>query len=703
MSRYLFPLSLFLSALLLFIIQPMVAKILLPLYGGTPAVWTVCMLFFQMVLLAAYGYAWILSRIGAVYRWRWLHLGLCLVSLLLLPLMFSPQLGQGTPEHDILLQLVLQVGLPLLVLATSAPLLQFAFSQSRYKQAEDPYFLYAASNIGSLLALLAYPFFVERFLELQQQFVIWSGLYFLYLFLLSMVLFAVRFEQGTQVQAKLHQALGYVKPLHWIFLSFVACSLMLSVSFYITTDVAVTPLFWVLPLALYLLSFIVTFAKRPWSHAGVIRVLPYVLILPVLSFILGLQQISVAFLVFGNLLGFFFLALFCHGELVRRRPPAQHLTAFYFYIALGGCLAGLFNGLLAPRLFNAAYEYPLIFLLALSCLPKPSFKSGRGLFLAIMLLLFLNAILPQWSWLQGFRLYHGAEILALIGLIFGQMRRVYWLVSMSFLFVLIWLPVFKPTQILSQARNFYGIKQVFDKEGVHVLINQSTLHGFQIPGQKNQGTFAYYGAVLPVMKTLQNLQQEPLQAMVIGLGTGSMACQFRPQDNVNLVEIDEQVIKIASNPKLFSYLRDCPPKIHLLKQDGLMAVKEAKDNFYDVLVLDAFSSDAIPVHLLTQEAVALYQQKLKKDGVILANISNRHLRLLPVLSAAARPLDLIVLFRRQASIPSLGQFDSEWAILTTNERLAFQLTSLGWHFLAEPTTIKPWTNRYSNVISLLKW
>ena len=300
-------------------------------------------------------------------------------------------------------------------------------------------------------------------------------------------------------------------------------------------------------------------------------------------------------------------------------------------------------------------------------------------------------------------MYHVIDIFALSLILIwpGNARRLF--VGMTILFVFIFMPWFKSTQVLSQQRNFYGIKQVFSQAGAHVLLSQSTVHGFQVlDGNLTDGSRAYYGAVFPVVQRLQAVHQ-PLHAMVVGLGTGIMACQFRKQDTLTIVEIDEQVIDIANNPRLFTYLRDCPPQTTLIKNDGLLAVEHTADASYDLMVMDAFNSDAIPVHLLTLEALALYKKKITPDGVILIHISNRHLHLLPVLTGAARQLDMILLQKSQAYNSSLGQFPAEWALLTTNERFASSLTGKqGWHFVTEATT-QLWTNDYSNLIPLIKW
>jgi len=620
---FLFPATLFLSAGLLFIIQPMVAKVLLPVYGGTPAVWTICMLFFQMSLLLAYAYAWFLSRIKTGKRWRLIHIALCLLSIMALPLTFSPTHDHGMPELGILINLVAKLGLPLFIVASSAPLLQFAFSQTINTQARDPYYLYVASNAGSLLALLSYPFIIERCIGIQQQFFGWNGVYVLYLLLLMGILFFVQYEPlpTTAIRTKI----GVKQALVWMLFSFIPCSMMLGVTFYISTDLASTPLFWVFPLSLYLLSFVLTFSKKPFlSEAWVNRHLLTIQFIYIVGFTVGPHVLDVIPLIFLNCLGFFAFALLCHRKLVSSRPPVGELTAFYFFLALGGVLAGLFNGIVAPRLFSYALEYPLVLLLAITSMPYPK-----------------NSVIKM-------SVYCGMTILLLAMM----------------------LPSLKPLQTLSQQRNFYGVKRVFSQAGAHVLMSQNTLHGFQLikDAQASNGSTAYYGGMYHVVRKMM-ANQASLEVMVLGLGAGTMARQFRAEDRVTMVEIDEQMINIATNPNYFTYLQDSEAHLFIKKGDGRLAVKELKDASLDLLVMDAFNSDAIPIHLLTLQALTMYKKKLNPNGIILVNISNRHLNVLPILTGAGRVLDMIVLHQATVGNNRLGQFASEWALLTTNEAL----------------------------------
>lgn len=704
MQSILFPASLFLSALLLFVIQPMVAKVLLPFYGGTSAVWTVCMLFFQTILLLSYAYAWLLSRLKGGVHWRVIHAVLCLISVVLLPIMLVPKVNVGAPDLMILKSLFLQLGLPLLVIGASAPLLQYAYSQTQGKNASDPYFLYVISNMGSLLALLSYPWLIERFSGVIQQFQVWNGIYFLYLGLLWAVLFLVRYDSSTNEDIRM-VPVPWRQQATWVFWGFMPCSLMLGVTAYITTDVAATPLFWVIPLALYLISFMITFAQKPIvTHAWVRRNVLWVAVFPILGFIIGDNQILALELILANLAAFIMFALFFHGELVRTRPHRAQLTLFYFCMALGGMFAGIINGLFAPRFLTQAYEYPFVFWLAIICIPLQSKPTRLNAWLIPILILgcfILNQSLGEENW---FHIHHVFPLIALLLLMTATNNKSCFAAGAAILMISVIHPWFKPVTILTQQRNFYGVKQVFSKNGANVLLSQNTLHGFQILGQdqKINGTLAYYGSVLPVVQQLQNIYPS-LHAMVLGLGTGILTCQFRDTDKVVMVEIDKQVINIAKDPHFFTYLRDCPAKPKLIEDDGRLAMTKEANAAYELLILDAFNADAVPVHLLTLEAFKLYKEKLTGDGVILANITNRHLRLLPVLTAAGRELDMIVLHRFQPPAYHLGQFPSEWVLLTTNESLtSYLLSKKGWRFVTNPET-RLWTNDYSNLVPLLKW
>lgn len=706
MAQWLFSFTLFLSAFLLFAIQPMVGKILLPAYGGTPAVWTLSMLFFQILLLLAYAYAWCLGRFHHSWHWRLIHLVVIALAFTAYPLDFVAVNTDSRPELSLLFSLFRQLGLPLLILACSAPLLQYAFSLTRFKRAADPYFLYVASNLGSLLALLSYPFFIERYIGLKGQFEDWNLIYMVYLLGLGLVFFAVTYQkkQDDHQETKA-EIIDLSRILLWLTYSFIPCSLMMGLTFYLSTDIAPTPLFWVLPLALYLLSFIISFARRPLIPQAWVQGKALIFIFfPIAGFIIGAALLSSLELIAIHLICFFMIALLCHGKLISLRPQPSHLTFFYFCLALGGVLAGLFNGIIAPYIFNGAYEYPLVFALTVFCVKLPNSLRLGFMPLIVLLLLFLDYLLQNQSWGLWIGEMHILPFLALIFAFIWPKNRLTIFISVIILLVYSMSTWFKPAELIVQQRNFYGVKQVLSMFGSRVLLHQNTIHGFQLQGEHTtgKGNFAYYGPVLPVVERLQT-KSPMLHAGIIGLGTGMMACQFRAVDELVMIDIDPQVLTIASRPDLFSYLKDCPPKSRLIEGDGRLALIKEPNASMDFLMIDAFSSDAIPMHLLTVEALAIYLNKLKAGGILMANISNRHLDLLPVLTAGGRQFDQLVLHKRQQMNSALGQFASEWVLLTTNESMAFELMNKdGWRFVAGENSLL-WSDDYSNLIPLIRW
>ncbi|WP_242604356.1 spermidine synthase [Legionella gresilensis] len=703
--QLLFSLSLFLSAFLLFLIQPMVAKNLLPIYGGTPAVWTVCMLFFQAILLLGYGYAWVLSYFGSRWYWRLIYLTTSLISFLYLPLNLTPETSKlaNSPDLFILKELFLKLGLPLLTIASASPLLQYVFSCTKIKRATDPYFLYVASNFGSLAALVSYPGFIEWWIGLDIQYKFWRIGFTIYLVSLTVILLIVPFSHISKTSVK-QNFISLTQLTSWIGYSFVPCSLMLGVTFYISTDIAATPLFWVVPLALYLVSFIITFAQKPIiSHQWITSNILIFAVFPILAFIIGPSNLFSFQSITIHLIGFFVIALLCHGELIRRRPIASELTSFYLCIALGGVLAGLFNGVLAPRIFNGPYEYPLVFALSFLCLPMPMRGLNRVPIIIIGLLIG-SYLLSNVAWLSWLRKYYVAEIFSLFIIFTWTRSRLSLCLSILILFIFIFSPWFKHLPILTQQRNFYGIKQVVKTPHGHALISQSTIHGLQLFDLPtgSLGATSYYGPPASIIHLLQ--QQYPsLRTMIIGLGTGTMVCQFRPSDIIEVVDIDEQVINIASNPYFFTYLQNCSAKPLLTQGDGRLVLRQRAKASLDLLVIDAFSSDAIPTHLLTYEAFQLYKHILSNYGLLLVHISNRHLNLLPILTAIGQKLDWTVLNKNDVGDPKKGQLASEWVLLTSNKQFVGTVLQKhdGWKLVTNQKAML-WTDNYSNIIHLLK-
>ena len=698
---FLFPLSIFLSALLLFSMQPMVAKALLPLYGGTPAVWIVCMLFFQIMILSAYSYAWGLSRLQGRYSWRLIHTLLMVLCPLFLTHVFSTKVTIGSPEWSILYSLVQQLGIPLLLLGASAPLLQFAFSRTDQKRASDPYFLYVASNLGSLIALLSYPWIIERFLGLQQQFYCWNGLLLIYLVVLSILLWTIPYQKEP-LNATSVFSYSLQKMVYWICLSFIPCSLLMGVTLYITTDVAAMPLFWVIPLALYLLSFVITFrTQMPIIIIWLERYYLPFLFFMVLS-ILIMNKNIIWQMMFFHLLTFFSFALLCHHRLFITRPPVEGLTVFYWCLAVGGVLAGLFNSILAPHWFNNIYEYPIALTLSIFIIPCAS-RKGWWISPVVGLWLFMGWWSYDRSWPLELTNNQIFSFFALIMTFVWYKNQKDLGLALGFILLGLFLGFSNTQSILIQERNFYGVKKILNLNNEHLFVSQSTIHGLQNMSSVEplSGLTSYYGAIEAVIKDLQR-GKENLAVTFIGLGAGTTLCQFRSTDYVTVVEIDQQVIDLASDPRIFTYLRDCPPRHKVIHQDGRIAVEQLKNSSQDLIILDAFNSDAIPAHLLTLEAFKIYSQKLTFQGGILVHITNRYLRLLPVLNAIAERMGFKLFTIEHPGNAQSKQAPSKWVFLTHNATLAEQLShSKSWHCVASDNAYL-WTDDYSNIIPLLK-
>lgn len=389
----------FLSAFLLFAIQPMASKSLLPTFGGVPMVWTVCMLYFQTILLMSYSYAFLLNHYLSFNTQKIIHATLLILSILLsLPILWEnmPTMSSSFPTITLLKLLSYKITIPLFLLSATAPLLQAWFARSSDPKAKDPYFFYIASNLGSLVALLSYPFLVERYFGLHDQSLLWSLLYLIFGIFLTFIVVITKENVRQPKLSVTHPTL--LNKLGWLYLSFVPVSLMLGVTTFLSTDIASIPLLWVLPLSLYLLSFIITFSRKPLiSHAFVKNNVIFILIYALLGFIVGPNNEATLELVIVHLALLFMLSLLCHGELYKLRPAAKNLTSFYLYLALGGVLAGLFNSIIAPNFFVQAYEYPIAIILAIAALSSASDKIKWSQIGFITILLLLNKLIPT-SW-----------------------------------------------------------------------------------------------------------------------------------------------------------------------------------------------------------------------------------------------------------------------------------------------------------------
>jgi len=714
----LFAATLFVSAFLLFLVQPMVARMILPLLGGTPAVWNSCMVFFQAALLGGYLYAHALPALLGIRRHAPLHVAAMLLALPLLPVAVSSDSvssldWQGEPFVWVVVTLTAAVGLPFFFLATTAPLLQLWFSRTRASGASDPYFLYAASNAGSLAALLAYPVVFEPALRLGDQSRAWAWGYGLLVILVGgAALSALRAPRPADAAPSgSPEPLKLVSRARWVLLSFVPSSLTLGVTTYLTTDIAPVPLLWVVPLSFYLLTFIIAFARTPVPVSLLSRyALPA---LALCALFLHTTPISRSlWLVAVHLALLFVAALVCHTRLAVERPSPSRLTEFYLWVSFGGVLGGLFNALAAPNLFNSVAEYPLVILLA--CLMRPRVGPAGGRRERLLDFVF-PAALAAAVMLAARTLPLGGAFLALV----SGMAVAYLAVERPLRFALAAAAVTVAGSFivspegatLHRGRNFFGVVRVTrDPEStVHRLYHGRTLHNEQYldPGRRCQ-PLGYYFPTSPVARVFEvyNLRPDPPRVAGIGLGAGGTAVYSRPGQQWTYYEIDPDVIGVAKDPRYFTFLSECAgAEVSTVLGDARLRIGEAPDRAYGLIVLDAFSSDAIPVHLLTREAIELYLSKLSEDGVLVFHVTNAYLDLPPILGGAAASLGLPAIVSADTTSDEearQGKRGTAWVVMARGRNRLDEIAANGkWRPLG-PGGKAVWTDDFSNILSALR-
>ena len=717
--------AIFLSAALLFAVQPMFTKMVLPRFGGSPSVWSVAMVFFQGVLLVGYAYADILTRrVGGRFALA-IHLAVMVAGAVFLPLAIAQGWGQLPAEHQetfLLGLFAISIGFPFFALSANGPLLQAWFARSGLSQAENPYFLYAASNIGSLLALFVYPLLAEPLSTLTLQNGIWRDGYYLLIALIALCGGLV-FWNGDSNAVVSHSQSSEAAPslrrmAYWVALAFVPSALMIAVTTHITTDIAAAPFLWVLPLSLYLISFILVFSRRTFlSQASLMKAQPWLLAAIVLMLALDIRtwlMVDAGL----HLLAFFVTAMICHGLIAATRPQASHLTRFYFCMSLGGVMGGIFSGLIAPNIFSWIAEYPLLIVAAALARPGLSKPSAReaALWIGFMALVVLAClpgfragftILPPANWIVW-----GIALLLVAGALVlrASPLRLAVLFAAAFIVTRVYPP---NVRHLETVRSFFGVHKIEVTEDgrFRVLRHGMELHGAQrlttdagkpVTGRPVLST--YYHPDSPIAEAIDAVQEKadgPARIAVIGLGTGSIACLARPQDRLDYYEIDADVIRIASDPARFTFLRDCKPDTHITLGDARLTLAGALDARYDLIVVDAFSSDSIPVHLLTREALRIYLSRLTPGGIILTHISNNHLDLSGVVSATAASEGLIARIYDEDEIPGLDPMIkfSTVMVLARNEQDLGLLRD--WDVDEAEPGETPWSDDFSSLLGPL--
>jgi hypothetical protein len=711
-----FGLALFASAFLLFWIEPLFARLLLPRLGGSQGVWNTCLVFFQASLLLGYAYAHLLARYTSPRTQMLTHLGVIAIGTAFLPIALSAGWAppaNGSPVLSLLAILASTLGWPFFALSANAPLLQNWFALSGHRRADNPYFLYAASNAGSLVALIAYPFLIEPNITLSHQSRLWAWGYFaLACAIAAASAFAILGRGETvRVAARAQSAaVSWRARLTWLAYAALPSSLLLGVTGYVTTDVASFPLLWIAPLALYLLTFVLVFASHPpIPHRWMIRALPFAIVLAADGFWLG--PLSLTLTVASHFAAFFIVAMACHGEMARLKPAADRLTEFYLWMSLGGVIGGALTALVSPLIFNSIIEYPLA--LALVCLFAPAASSARlkpaeiAVLTAAVLLVLIEPLAPFSTiyslcltlWLVamfafwGLRPKHQNLLLVAMAVLLGSQ-------AMHTLYM-------RHGSVVWRGRSFYGAYAVTqdDKAGYRIMFHGTTLHGVErIKGAPQPLT--YYAPQGPLGDVMRAVGPHAHSIGAIGLGVGSEACYARADQSWTFYEIDPLVEKMAVHSGLFRGMQTCAPQAKVVLGDGRLNLERAGPQRFDILILDAFSSDSIPIHLMTREAFASYVRALKPHGVIMVHITNRYFNLAPIIARIAPELGLAAYERK--FFPKEG---TDFAILSLSRWVAVArspadlgaiATNPHWQKLnADPKT-KLWTDDFSNVLSALQ-
>ncbi len=700
----------FVAAFLLFLVEPMFAKMALPLLGGSSDVWTVCVLFYQCTLLAAYLYAHTLQRLSRVRDQALVHGALCALALLWLPITLR---GAGSPPAVGLLPwllgvLVTTVGLPFFVLSAMSPLFGAWLSAARH--AANPYGLYAASNLGSLAALALYPVALEPTFGLFIQSRFWSAGYVVFAALFVLCAFQARsgrivaFPKGPATY-------GLRRELRWVALAFIPSSLMLSVTTYISSMVAPLPLLWTVPLGLYLCTFIIVFgsdATRVAHYAS--RAAPIALV--PLIFLLCMRATTpwLAVTIALHLTVFTLLALVCHFRLASDRPARTDLTAFYASLAAGGALGGIFSGAVAPLIFSDLYEYPLV--LGLACfalLPRgrvarrfePAELAAPVLFIAVIgIAIAASLVAPS----QAFATRIVIAVATMGCLAFSARAPRYAVAVLGVLALAIFGT--NPEHRIAAARNLYGFKSV-DVIGYrwHELAHGGTVHGAErlvAPYEREPET--YYTRSGPLGDIFRRLRNDERPVGVVGLGVGSAACYAKPGQHWTFYEIDPQVVAFARDSRYFRYLADCAPTAVVDVGDGRLELERDRQRRFGLLILDAYSSDAIPTHLLTREALRVYRSRLAPHGLIAFHLSNRYFNFQPPVAALARDAGLraVVCFdeRIDPADRQNAKSASIWMVLAESGADLGSLAQGGrWRV---PVAGRLWTDDYSSIVTVLR-
>lgn len=782
----LFSATIFASATLLFVVQPMVGKILIPMLGGAPAVWNTCMVFFQATLLVGYISAHLLTRYVPLRFQIVLFPAALLLAMQTLPMSVSQSevdqlLAGATPSWWMLWVLLCNVAPVFFMMSMTSPLLQNWFARSGHRQSKDPYFLYAASNIGSILALLAYPLMIEVFMGVTDQTAAWATGFGLFIVLAAGCGITGWFgnrrianeliQEHSTNNTTTANSLTWTRRAWWVLLAFVPSSLMLGVTTYLSTDVASIPLIWIVPLTIYLLTFVLAFASRQWISLAWAGKIAGVLTLAI-TFLMIIKNSEPQWLVVPmHLLMFFLVSLFCHGRLAEDRPEAKNLTDFYIWLSLGGVLGGLFNALVAPSLFVTIVEYPLI--MALACFLRPSSTESsisntkatdeksspetatndsqstpqpsvavapadsvmKGLlvatavFVSLIVMARINGLLVAYcpsvfeclGQSSSARLHAAVLLFIPATIVLAQINyRLRFAIGLTAILGVSLLGDSTNENVVERDRNFYGTikteKVVTDSGTLIRMVHGHINHGWQwMDAERKQMPLTYYGTNSGINQIIRNQKnkRDSINVGVIGLGTGSLAALSRSDDQISFYEINPQVVDHAE--KHFSFLKDARERgadVELKLGDARLVLesetRSGESNEFDVLAVDAFSSDSIPTHLVTTECLQAYMAHVNQNGVLAFHITNRYMDLEPVVAALIDANDLVgYSCSFQPVNPSdldkwQGETGSHWILISRNEAALKIPNASDFKELRRNNSKRVWTDDYSNVMSALR-
>jgi hypothetical protein len=736
MTLYLYTGVVFLTGFLLLAVQLVFGKITLPLLGGAPNVWLTYLAFYQTTLMFGYLYSYLMQRFISIKKQIVIHIGLFLLSLFFIPLSLDTSLLNDfstTHAYSLFMVLATSVGIPYFMLTATSPLTQSWFGNTLHEKSNSPYFLYVASNLGTFISLMIYPFLVEPLMAVDLQSSVWSILYIVEIILIACcgLTFFYMFKKNSNKDIKKEKVNIVIEEVKetlitksllfkWVLFAFVPSALLSSTTTKLTIDIAPIPLFWVITLGLYFLSFTIAFSENKKINRSFQATTIVLLILSLINSLkyFEMNVMSSAIIWVSTLL---FLSINLHKKLADSAPNKEKLTLFYLFLAIGGSLGGIFTGIICPLIFNDYYEHNLLLILAgLVC--SLGFKSNfydkhikNERIYKILLLVILPIMMFYFSYYKIKDIDTSVIYLILpIYTIFivTHVDKSFFKYSTPAIAMAISLIVLISMDIsgfLHKERTFFGVYKITEgknSEGnkVHHLIHGSTLHGAQIqsPVSEVNKTLNYYSVDNGMNKAIEYYRKGSKieNVAIIGLGTGAMTCLFGENEHINYFEIDKAVAKIASNNEYFSYLSSCKAPYDITFGDARIKIKDVKDEKYNIIVIDAFSSDAIPTHLLTLEAIKSYQDKLVDNGIVIFHISNRYLNLEPVISNIASNIKLESKVCKTLNKDIVGIYGTGSTVIVIGKDLSSLEKERNncWKYpIKNSVPHKIWTDNYSSI------